>query len=144
VYRSYILVLQTLARFLVCASHPPSYSGQAAPNPELYTGHCFRRSSASLLAKSGADLFMLKRHGAWRSNAVVESYVEESIENKRKTAVRILGESTSTNIGMDTSVRIVQASASTNIVMDSRLAQFIDNDEDKVSNKEMVTGIYKQ
>jgi hypothetical protein len=26
--------------------------------------------------------------------------------------------------------------------MDSRLAQFIDNDEDKVSNKEKVTGIY--
>jgi hypothetical protein len=60
---------------------------------------------------------MLKRHGAWRSNAVVESYVEESIENKRKTAVRILGENTLTNIGMDTSVRIVEASASTNIVV---------------------------
>ncbi|KAL9695960.1 hypothetical protein quinque_015245 [Culex quinquefasciatus] len=31
------------------------------PSPELYTGHCFRRSSASLLADSGVDISVLKR-----------------------------------------------------------------------------------
>lgn len=29
-------------------------------NPELYTGHCFRRSSATLLADTGADILELK------------------------------------------------------------------------------------
>lgn len=30
-------------------------------NPELYTGHCFRRTSATFLADSGASLLVLKR-----------------------------------------------------------------------------------
>lgn len=33
------------------------------PNSESYTGHCFRRSSATLLIDSGADITALKRHG---------------------------------------------------------------------------------
>lgn len=49
-----------------------------------YTGHSFRRTSATLLANSGADLLTLKRHGGWRSSSVVEGYIEESISNKRK------------------------------------------------------------
>ena len=31
--------------------------------PSLYTGHAFRRSSATFLADSGADISVLKRHG---------------------------------------------------------------------------------
>lgn len=49
---------------------------------ESYTGHCFRRSSATLLADSGADFASLKRHGGWRSSTVAEGYIEESIEKK--------------------------------------------------------------
>lgn len=52
------------------------------PNPEYYTGHCFRRSSATLLADTGANLITLKRQGGWKSDRVAESYIEESIENK--------------------------------------------------------------
>ena len=37
------------------------------PSPELYTSHCFRRSSASLLADSGVDISVLKRHAGWKS-----------------------------------------------------------------------------
>lgn len=59
-------------------------------NPEKYTGHCFRRSSATLLANSGADLIELKRHGGWRSSTVAESYIEDSIENKSKRCSRIV------------------------------------------------------
>ncbi|PSN37552.1 hypothetical protein C0J52_12549 [Blattella germanica] len=33
------------------------------PNIEMYTGHCFRRTSATLLANAGADVSVLKRHG---------------------------------------------------------------------------------
>lgn len=61
------------------------------PNPKLYTGHCFRRSSASLLADSGVDLLTVKRHGGWRSNTVAESYIEDSKENKKKVSSNILG-----------------------------------------------------
>lgn len=52
------------------------------PNPELYTGHCFRRTSATLLADSGANLTTIKRHGGWKSDQVAEGYIEESIQNK--------------------------------------------------------------
>lgn len=62
------------------------------PNPHLFTGHCFRRSSATLLADSGADILKLKRHGGWKSNSVAEGYIEASIENKKKIAGDILGE----------------------------------------------------
>ncbi|KAK5650166.1 hypothetical protein RI129_001195 [Pyrocoelia pectoralis] len=33
------------------------------PNPHEFTGHCFRRSSATLLANKGADFLAVKRHG---------------------------------------------------------------------------------
>ena len=52
------------------------------PEAERYTGHCFRRSSATLLANSGADFVTLKRHGGWRSSTVAEGYIAESIERK--------------------------------------------------------------
>lgn len=51
------------------------------PNSELYTGHCFRRSSATMLANSGSNISNIKRHGGWRSSTVAESYIEDSIEN---------------------------------------------------------------
>ena len=60
-------------------------------SPEQYTGHCFRRSSASLLADNGVDILTLKRHGGWRSNTVAEGYVEISEENKTRIASKILG-----------------------------------------------------
>ncbi|XP_039439555.1 uncharacterized protein LOC120420554 [Culex pipiens pallens] len=46
------------------------------PSPELYTGHCFRRSSASLLADSGVDISVLKRHGGWKSSSVAEEMLK--------------------------------------------------------------------
>jgi hypothetical protein len=45
------------------------------PNSSNYTGHCFRRTSATLLADAGADITVLKRHGGWRSNTVAEGYI---------------------------------------------------------------------
>lgn len=68
------------------------------PNPVLFTGHCFRRSSATLLADSGADILKLKQHGGWRSSTVAEGYVENSIENKKRIATDILGESSSSSV----------------------------------------------
>lgn len=59
------------------------------PNPEQYTGHCFRRTSATLLADSGANITTLKRHGGWSSDQVAEGYIENSIQNKLDTTQRI-------------------------------------------------------
>ena len=62
------------------------------PNPKDYTGHCFRRSSSTILADSGTNLLTIKRHSGWKSNSVVEGYIENSSENKKRTAMKILGE----------------------------------------------------
>lgn len=56
------------------------------PDPQLYTGHCFRRSSASHLANKGGDLLTIKRHGGWKSSAVAEGYVEASMKKKVEVA----------------------------------------------------------
>lgn len=59
------------------------------PNPSLYTGHCFRRSSATILSNSGATLTEVKRLGGWKSSSVAESYIEECIESKIRIAKKI-------------------------------------------------------
>ncbi|XP_073956428.1 uncharacterized protein [Choristoneura fumiferana] len=59
------------------------------PQADAYTGHSFRRTSATLLANSGADILTLKRHGGWRSNNVAESYIEDSIQNKADISAKI-------------------------------------------------------
>ena len=60
-------------------------------NPKMYTGHCFRRTSATLLADSGANLVTLKRLGGWRSSAVAETYIEDSVEKKKKVSKLVMG-----------------------------------------------------
>lgn len=53
-------------------------------DPQAYTGHSFRRSSATLLADAGADLVTIKQHGGWKSSTVAEGYIENSTTRKRK------------------------------------------------------------
>lgn len=57
--------------------------------PNKYTGHAWRRTSATLLVEGGADMATLKRHGGWRSDTVAEGYVESSKNEKRKIYNRI-------------------------------------------------------
>lgn len=68
-------------------------------DPHEYTGHSFRRSSATLLADSGANLLTLKRHGGWRSNSVAEGYIDDSMRNKEEISSRI-----TRNINLEPSV----------------------------------------
>lgn len=60
------------------------------PSATEYTGHCLRRTSATLLVDAGADITCLKRHGGWKSTSVAEGYIEESMTNKKDTAKKIL------------------------------------------------------
>ncbi|XP_011695514.1 PREDICTED: fatty acid synthase-like [Wasmannia auropunctata] len=45
------------------------------PNPKTYTGHAFRRTSATLLVDAGADMLTLKRHGVWKSNSTLSKNI---------------------------------------------------------------------
>uniref|UniRef100_A0A6P7GY87 Uncharacterized protein LOC114348327 n=1 Tax=Diabrotica virgifera virgifera TaxID=50390 RepID=A0A6P7GY87_DIAVI len=62
------------------------------PNPQSYTGHCYRRSSATLYIDGGGDLTGLKRHGGWKSTQVAEGYIDQSMRNKATTAHTIAKE----------------------------------------------------
>lgn len=59
------------------------------PNADLYSGHSFRRTSATLLVDAGADITELKRHGGWKSNGVAEGYLGDSVANKKRTYSKI-------------------------------------------------------
>jgi integrase len=60
--------------------------------PQLYTGHCFRRSSASILSDSGADFAAIKRLGGWKSTSVAEANIEDSIQNKVNIAKQLFAQ----------------------------------------------------
>lgn len=62
-------------------------------NPKQYTGHCFRRSSATALAGNGVDITTLKRHGSWKSTSVAEGYIEYSMGAKISIANQIANKS---------------------------------------------------
>ncbi|KAJ8921722.1 hypothetical protein NQ315_010632 [Exocentrus adspersus] len=59
------------------------------PDPESFTGHGMRRSSATLLANAGGDITTVKRHGGWKSTTVAENYFEESLSSKMAIAEKI-------------------------------------------------------
>ncbi|XP_074105386.1 uncharacterized protein LOC141531448 [Cotesia typhae] len=59
-------------------------------NPSSYTGHCFRRTSTTLLANSGAGITTIKQHGGWRSSSVAEGYIAESLFNKKRIFDKIV------------------------------------------------------
>lgn len=61
------------------------------PDSSLYTGHCFRRSSATLLVDAGGNVTAMKRHRSWRSSIITEEYIDKSIRNKANTANKIYG-----------------------------------------------------
>ncbi|KAK4886540.1 hypothetical protein RN001_002811 [Aquatica leii] len=51
-------------------------------NAKSFTGHCFRRTSATLLSGKGASFLDVKRHGGWKSSTVAEGYIEDSLHDK--------------------------------------------------------------
>ncbi|XP_034939961.1 uncharacterized protein [Chelonus insularis] len=66
-------------------------------NPETFTGHCFRRTGATVVADAGASIIDLKRFGGWKSRSVVKGYIKESIQNKQKLDDTIADAINSTN-----------------------------------------------
>lgn len=66
-------------------------------NPQEYTGHCFRRTSATTLVNAGADIITLKRHGGWKSSQVAEGYIENSLQNRINIASQLVSSITGSN-----------------------------------------------
>ena len=47
-------------------------------NPNAYTGHSLRRSSATLMAESGTSTEVMKKHFNWRSQGTCSKYVDRT------------------------------------------------------------------
>jgi integrase len=56
-------------------------------DPEKYTGHAFRRTSATIMANSGMTIDQIQRQVGWKSAAVATGYVEESIRRMFQTSL---------------------------------------------------------
>lgn len=69
-------------------------------DPEKYTGHAFRRTSATIMANSGMTIDQIQRQVGWKSAAVATGYVEESISSKKNVS-NIIGSAIS---GSETSL----------------------------------------
>ena len=65
-------------------------SWMSLPDPQLYTGHSFRRTLAILLIDGGGDLTDMKRHGGWKSSTVAESYINKSLHDKQEIHKKII------------------------------------------------------
>lgn len=59
------------------------------PDSKLYTGHCFRRSSATVFVDAGGNLLELKKLGGWQSSAVAEGYIDNAMHSKIATSDKI-------------------------------------------------------
>jgi integrase len=73
-------------------------------NAEAYTGHCMRRTATTLLANGGANLTTIKRHGGWRSSAIAETYIEDSVSNKLDISRKIQGSPGTSRSLLETSI----------------------------------------
>lgn len=82
------------------------------PNADSYTGHCFRRSGATILADAGGDTLTVKNFGGWKSTAVMETYIEQSLNKKVEIANTIISSvAAQTEVMPSTSNQIIHPSS---------------------------------
>ncbi|XP_012258559.2 uncharacterized protein LOC105687471 [Athalia rosae] len=58
-------------------------------NPKDYTGHSFRRTSATLLADTGVNIRRLTNHIGWKSNRAAEEHNDDSPDDRNESFKRI-------------------------------------------------------
>jgi integrase len=97
------------------------------PNYHEYTGHCLRRTSATLLVDNG-DISALERHKGWRSMPVTESCRKDSIENREQTVLKVL-----------TPLDINKPSTSNNLNSVVDITIKIESDSDDTDKRELGT-----
>ena len=118
-------------------------------DPQLNTGQSFRRSSATILVDTGADITILKRHGGWKSNSVAEGYLQDSITNKNAIASRITNAVPSTSTGLNRAANAVRTLPSTSMGLKratnavhststtSKRAKFDEIEEEEIEEEEI-------
>lgn len=64
------------------------------PNPEKYTGHCWRRTSITLMTNSGMSLPQIKAVSGHKSDSVVQGYIDHSklSRSTAANAVAVVGQ----------------------------------------------------
>lgn len=88
--------------------------------PDLYTGHSFRRSGATMVVDAGGDILALKRAGGWKSSEIAMSYVDDSINNKIKMSKKLFPINESTNDMSSTSAVSANTDASLSRISSSK------------------------
>lgn len=91
------------------------------PDPKTYTGHCFRRTSATLLCDSGASVQNLKQLGGWRSETVALGYVENSMHGKQKLFNGIIHASTSKQLSPPPSIECNSTATHSNVIQENSM-----------------------
>jgi len=109
------------------------------PNPSCYTGHSFRRSSATMLANSGGDLLTVKKHGGWKSSTVAEGYVDNTITKKIDVSRKILTSNVASTHTGEKSIEDYNVTVSKptceGTVLSSEGNEVVDNDTSIPSNQ---------
>ena len=67
------------------------------PNPEAYSAHSVRRSSATCAAENDVTPDQLCTLMGWKTHKMTRIYINNTTKMKSKTAKQIFGVSTSTN-----------------------------------------------
>lgn len=71
------------------AEYPKRVAERLGLSPIGYTGHCWRRTTATLLAETDISLMQFKNAGGWHSDRVCQEYVAESTREKLQISSRI-------------------------------------------------------
>ena len=79
--------------------------------PNRYTGHCFRRTSATELANSGATVMEMKQKFHWTNDKMPLVYVANSDANQCKMAKLLTGVDVNANSGPSKEVELFNESA---------------------------------
>ena len=83
-------------------------------NANSYTGHCFKRTGATLLANSGCTTLDLKRAGCWKSESVAERYVANSESTRMEVSKKLRLSESCSDLGSLNSSNNQSNSSSTN------------------------------
>ena len=71
------------------AEYPKKVAEFLGLSPEGYTGHCWRRTTATILSETDISLMQFKNAGGWHSDQVCQQYVQESKREKLQISARI-------------------------------------------------------
>ncbi|XP_059087488.1 uncharacterized protein LOC131883899 [Tigriopus californicus] len=105
------------------------------PNPDGYTGHCFRRTAASLAADNNASCLQMSTHFGWRNPKIALEYISNARPQRNKMTILISGYSSS-NAKTDPTQENEQKAVgqedplSTDQIDDEEVGLFVENVDD--------------